>query len=87
MKKLTLKKIELFNLDQEEMNQFKGGDTTIVMSIATPESCAYSCATCGCGGGNGGSNNPYSGTLNNCGTGQGYCATNGCFFESNVHVC
>lgn len=88
MKKLTLKKVELFNLEESRMNELIGGGTGSIciaqLSNATPESCVDSCmAFCGGGGGT----NPYCGTLNNCGTGQAYCVTNGCFFETNANIC
>ena len=92
LRKLKLVKEELYHLNEKELGNVMGGqyDTghgneTFRPNCVPTYYCITGnfCLTDDCGNDTG----PYGGTLKDCGTGVGYCVTEGCFFETNDFIC
>ncbi|QUR44524.1 hypothetical protein FQN58_15545 [Bacteroides xylanisolvens] len=91
LKKLKLVKEDLYHLNENELGNVIGGQCIGYSGDTLGQNCIGTyycftgnfCETDNCGGGT----NEYCGTLKNCGTGAVYCATEGCFFETNGYIC
>lgn len=91
LKKLKLVKEELYCLNENEQKNIFGGQCSYYGAETLGGPCIGTfycftgnfCETDKCVQGT----EPYCGTLRNCGTGAGFCATERCFFETNAYIC